>query len=124
MLELLRRMQARLEATPHMLRLGRLVSETVLLRVDGDEYYLVFDKGHLVEVVPGPSRKTPWRFAITTDRAALDEFWKAHPKPGFHDVFGLVTIGRAKIEGDILAMVKNLRFFKEFLALPRERALA
>jgi hypothetical protein len=124
MLELLQRMQARLDASPHMLRLGRLISETVLLRVDGDEYYLVFDKGHLAEVVPGPSRKTPWRFAISTDSEALREFWKTHPKPGFHDIFGLVTIGRAKIEGDILAMVKNLRFFKEFLALPREEALA
>ena len=124
MLDLLRRMQARLDATPHLLRLGRLVSETVLLKVDGDEYYLVFDKGRLAEVVPGPSRKTPWRFAITTDAGALAEFWKARPKPGFHDVFGLVTIGRAKIEGDILAMVKNLRFFKEFLALPREEALS
>lgn len=124
MLDLLRRMQARLDRTPHMLRLGRLVSETVLLRVDGDEYYLVFDKGHLAEVVPGPSRKTSWRFAITTDSDALAEFWKARPKPGFHDVFGLVTIGRARIEGDILAMVKNLRFFKEFLALPRGEALS
>lgn len=124
MLEHLQRMQARLDATPHLLRLGRLVSETVLLRVDGEEYYLTFDKGRLAEVTPGPSRKTPWRFAITTDAGALGEFWKARPKPGFHDVFGLVTIGRAKIEGDILAMVKNLRFFKEFLALPREDDLA
>lgn len=123
MLDLLRRMQARLDQTPHMLRLGRLVSETVLLKVDGAEFYLVFDRGHLAEVVPGPSRKTPWRFAITTDSDALKEFWKARPKPGFHDVFGLVTIGRARIEGDILAMVKNLRFFKEFLALAREEAL-
>lgn len=124
MLDLLRRMQARLDRTPHMLRLGRLVSETVLLRVDGQEYYLVFDKGRLAEIVPGPSRKTPWRFAITTDSDALAEFWKARPRPGFHDVFGLVTIGRAKIDGDILALVKNLRFFKEFLALPREEAAA
>lgn len=99
MLDLLRQMQARLDHTPHLLRLGRLVSETVLLRVDGDEYYLVFDKGRLAEVAPGPSRKTPWRFAISTDADALAEFWKPRPKPGFHDIFGLVTIGRAKIEG-------------------------
>ncbi|MGE0280437.1 MAG: hypothetical protein AB7P20_07475 [Rhizobiaceae bacterium] len=124
MLELLQHMQARADAAPHMLRLGRLISETVLLRVDNEEYYLVFEKGRLVSVVPGPSRKTPWRFAITTDSEALKEFWKLHPKPGFHDIFGLVTIGRAKIEGDILALVKNLRFFKEFLALPRVEAKA
>ncbi|TPE48964.1 hypothetical protein [Amaricoccus solimangrovi] len=124
MLPLLRRMQSRLDATPHLLRLGRLVSETVLLKVGEAEYYLVFEKGRLAEILPGPSRKTPWRFAIKTDAEALAEFWKPRPRPGFHDVFGLVTIGRATIEGDILALVKNLRFFKEFLALPREEAFA
>lgn len=120
MLQLLQDMQSRLDQSPHLLRLGRLINDTVLLKVDGDEYYLSFDKGRLTEITPGPSRKTPWRFAITTDRAALDEFWKARPKPAFHDIFGLVTIGRARIDGDILALVKNLRFFKEFLAIPRE----
>jgi hypothetical protein len=124
MLPLLRRMQSQLDGTPHLLRLGRLISETVLLKVDGDEYYLVFDKGRLAEIVPGPSRKTPWRFAIKTDATALEEFWKPRPRPGYHDIFGLVTIGRARIEGDILALVKNLRFYKEFLAIPREEAFA
>lgn len=124
MLALLERMRSQLDRSPHMLRLGRLISETVLLKVDGEEYYLTFDKGRLAEIAPGPSRKTPWRFAISTDAEALAEFWKARPRPGFHDIFGLVTIGRARIDGDILALVKNLRFFKEFLALPREEASA
>jgi hypothetical protein len=30
-----------------------------------------------------------------------------------------VKIGRGRIDGDILALVKNLRFFKEFMALGR-----
>lgn len=124
MLPLLTRMQSRLDDTPHLLRLGRLINDTVLLKVDDQEYYLTFDKGHLAQIQPGPSRKTPWRFAITTDRAALDEFWQTHPKPAFHDIFGLVTIGRARIDGDILALVKNLRFYKEFLAIPREEVFA
>lgn len=124
MLPLLRRIQSQLDDAPHLLRLGRLISDTVLLKIDGDEYYLVFDKGRLAEIVPGPSRKTPWRFAIRTDADALAEFWKPRPRPGFHDIFGLVTIGRAEIEGDILALVKNLRFFKEILAMPREEAFA
>ena len=67
----------------------------------------------------GPSRKTPWRFALRTDAAALAEFWQPRPEPGFHDIFGLVKIGRGRIDGDILALVKNLRFFKEFMALAR-----
>ncbi|PCH98565.1 MAG: hypothetical protein COB84_01785 [Rhodobacteraceae bacterium] len=112
-------MSETLATQPHLQRLGRLFSETVLIKIDGDEFYLTFDKGALVDVTQGPSRKTPWRFSYCVDRAALDEFWAPIPKAGFHDIFGLVKIGRAQIDGDILMLVKNLRFFKEFLALGR-----
>jgi len=119
MLATLGRMQTRLNETPHLLRLGRLFSDTVLIEVDGAEYYLTFRDGRLEQVTPGPSRKTPWRFALRTDGDALARFWKPLPAPGFHDIFGLVKIGRGRIDGDILALVKNLRFFKEFMALGR-----
>lgn len=112
-------MQSRLNDSPHLLRLGRLFSETVLLEVDGAEYYLTFRDGHLAGIAEGPSRKTPWRFALRTDADALAQFWQPRPRPGFHDIFGLVKIGRGRIDGDILALVKNLRFFKEFMALAR-----
>ena len=124
MLETLQEMQAQLERTPHLLHLGRLFSETVLLEVGEDEYYLTFEKGALTFIDSGPSRKTPWRFALRTDAEALRAFWEPRPLPGFHDIFGLVKIGRGRIDGDILALVKNLRFFKEFMALPREGRLA
>jgi hypothetical protein len=112
-------MQSRLNATPYLLRLGRLFSETVLLDVDGAEFYLTFRDGRLDQIVEGPSRKTPWRFALRTDGDALAQFWQPLPKPGFHDIFGLVKIGRGRIDGDILCLVKNLRFFKDFMALAR-----
>ncbi|APZ53289.1 hypothetical protein [Salipiger abyssi] len=120
MLQEIQAMPAGLAARPHLLRLGRLVSETVLLKVGDIEHYLVFDKGALAEIVPGPSKKIPYRVALVTDREALEKFWQPIPEPGFHDIFGLVKIGRAEILGDILFLVKNLRFFKELLALPRE----
>lgn len=115
-------MQQKLHETPHLLRLGRLFSETVLLEVDGAEFYLTFRDGRLETIVEGPSRKTPWRFAFRTDADALAQFWQPIPKPGFHDIFGLVKIGRGRIDGDILTLVKNLRFFKEFMGLARAEA--
>ncbi len=124
MLTTLKEMQAQLNATPQLLRLGCLFTETVQLRVDGDEYYLTFDKGQLTQIAEGPSRKTPYRFALITDADALTRFWQPRPAPGFHDIFGLVKIGRGRIEGDILALVKNLRFFKEFMALARKKEAA
>lgn len=124
MIDTLRRMQARLNETPHLLRLGALFSETVLIEVDGAEFYLTFRDGRLTQIVQGPSRKTPWRFALRSDADALARFWQSIPAPGFHDIFGLVKIGRGRIEGDILCLVKNLRFFKEFIALGREEVPA
>lgn len=124
MLTILQEMQTRLNATPHLLRLGCLFSETVQLRVDDAEYYLHFKDGHLINIAEGPSRKTPYRFALITDADALQRFWTPRPAPGFHDIFGLVKIGRGRIEGDILALVKNLRFFKEFMALARKPEVA
>lgn len=119
MLDTLHHMQARLSDSPHLLRLGRLFCETVLIEVDGAEYYLTFRDGLLQTVATGPSRKTPWRFALRTDGDALARFWQPLPAPGFHDIFGLVKIGRGRIDGDILTLVKNLRYFKEFMALGR-----
>lgn len=119
MLDQFQRMRQRLEDDPHLVRLGRLFSETVLIEVDGAEHYLVFEKGRVVSVEPGPSRKTPWRFALRVEGEALAKFWEAAPEPGYHDIFGFVKTGRGRIEGDILALVKNLRFFKAFMALGR-----
>ncbi|WP_371158291.1 hypothetical protein [Jannaschia sp. 2305UL9-9] len=120
MQDILEGMAAALERRPHLLRLGRLVQDTVLIRLDdGREWFLHYRDGRIAHIEEGPSRKTPWRFGIVTDREALDAFWQQTPKPGFHDIFGLAKIGRARIEGDVLALVKTLRFHKEVLALPR-----
>lgn len=121
MIDTFKHIQTSLDDTPHLLRIGRLFSETVLIEVDGDEYYLTFDKGRITSLVEGPSRKTPWQFALRTDAEALEKFWQARPEPGFHDVFGLVKIGRGRIDGDILSLIKNLRFFKEVLGLARTK---
>jgi hypothetical protein len=124
MLAKLQGMKMSLNNLAHLNRIGRLFSETVLLDIDGDEFYLFFRDGQLETISEGPSRKTPWRFAFRCDADALTRFWQPIPAPGFHDMFGLVKIGRGKIDGDILCLVKNLRFFKEFLALGREGAAA
>lgn len=124
MIDTLRHIQAALERSPHLHRLGALFSETVLLKVDDQEFYLVFEKGHLDRIVEGPSKKTPYRFALVTDAEALRAFWEPLPSPGFHDIFAMAKIGRAEIVGDMLLLVKNLRFFKEVLALGREGVTA
>ena len=120
----LKEIQAGLDRSPHLHRIGALFSETVLLKVDGQEFYLVFEKGRIDRIVEGLSKKTPYRFGFVTDAEALRAFWQPLPAPGFHDIFAMVKIGRAEIVGDMLLLVKNLRFFKDVLALGREGVAA
>ena len=112
-------MQEKLADQPHLQHLGRLFSATILLKIDDGEHYLTFRDGLLAEIQPGPSKKIPYQVGFVTDGDAMEEFWMPLPKPGFHDIFGLVKIGRGEIIGDILVLVKNLRFLKAVLALPR-----
>lgn len=53
------RISATIDASPHLLRLGALVNDTVLLEVDGDAYYLTFHRGRLENIACGQNRKTP-----------------------------------------------------------------
>ena len=119
LIETFKHIQNTLDQTPHLLRIGRLFSATILIDLEGDEFYLTFEKGRIVALSNGISRKTPWRFALRTDAQALSKFWEPMPEVGFHDIFGLVKIGRGRVDGDILSLVKNLRFIKEVLGLGR-----
>lgn len=120
-LEALLKIQSSLLKKQYLLRLGRLFSAQVLLQIEEDKYFLTFEKGRITSIDVNPAIKMPWHFALRTDELALNEFWQEMPKPGFHDIFGLVKIGRAEIDGDIILLVKNLRFFKEVLALARNK---
>jgi len=60
-------------AKAHLRRLGQLFSETVLLEIDGNEFYLTFEKGRVIEIKEGPSLKTSWRFALRANGDAAIE---------------------------------------------------
>jgi hypothetical protein len=115
-------MAERLAEMAHLRRLGQLFDATVLIEVDGNELYLTFEHGCVVRITQGPSKKIAWHFALRASADAVQGFWRPIPRPGYHDIFGLVKLGVGRIDGDILLLVKNLRFFKEFMALGRAEA--
>ena len=120
LLNILQDMQQQLNRSDHLGRIGRLFFATVLIKVDDRAFYLVFEKGQLTDILADPSRKIPWQFALKLNKTALEKFWTPRPEAGFHDIFGLVKMGHCQIEGDILILIKNLRYFKEFMALARK----
>ena len=120
LLNILQDMQQQLNRSDHLGRIGRLFCATVLIKVDDSAFYLIFEKGQLTDILADPGRKIPWQFALKLDKHALEKFWTPRPEAGFHDIFGLVKMGHCQIEGDILILIKNLRYFKKFMALARK----
>ncbi|KAH2775605.1 hypothetical protein KXW38_001465, partial [Aspergillus fumigatus] len=80
-------MAQRLGGMPHLRRLGQLFDATVLIEVDGNELYLTFEHGCVVQIAQGPSKKISWHFALRASADALQRFWQPIPRPGYHDIF-------------------------------------
>jgi hypothetical protein len=43
--------------------------------------------------------------------------------PGYHDLFAMKRHGIATVEGDLYALMTNLRYVKELIAAPRKAAV-
>ena len=111
-----------MNADAALVRRGRFLTTDFLVEV-GDEPYLVsVQDGRIASVTRGDSRERPWRFAIRASAEAWREFWQHMPRAGYHDLFALTRFGRARIEGDLLPLMANLRYVKEVLETPRRMA--
>ena len=95
---------------------GRFLTVDMLLQDGGTPYHVRIRDGRIESVDRGPLLMRPWRFAIRAESAAWRSFWEAMPKPGYHDIFAMCKLGEARIEGEIHALMANLRYFKELLA--------
>jgi hypothetical protein len=105
-----------------LVRRGRFLTTDFLVEV-GDETFLVsVQEGRIAGVTRGGAPGRPWRFAIRASAEAWREFWQPVPRAGYHDLFALTRFGRARIEGDLLPLMANLRYVKEVLETPRRLA--
>jgi len=102
-----------------LVRRGRFLTTDFLVEV-GDEAFLVsVQDGRIAGVTREGAPGRPWRFAIRASAEAWREFWQPVPRAGYHDLFALTRFGRARIEGDLLPLMANLRYVKEVLEKPR-----
>ena len=49
---------------------------------------------------------------------------QAQPKPEHHDLFSMLSAGRASLDGETTPLMQNLIYFKGILAAPREPGAA
>ena len=93
-----------------------------MIGVGDTPYHVRIERGRVAEVVEGPQLMRPWTFAIRAGTEAWAKFWAPVPEPGYHDIFAMAKAGEATVEGDLHALMANLRYFKEVLAAPRQAA--
>jgi hypothetical protein len=102
-----------------LVRRGRFLTTTFLLALGDEERLVRVTEGRVVGVERGPFLLQPWSFAIRAPAEAWRRFWEAIPDPGYHDLFAMKKLGVARIEGDLLPLMANLRYVKDLLAAPR-----
>jgi hypothetical protein len=105
-----------------LVRRGRFLTTDFLVEVGDEPFQISVQDGRIASVTRGPAAARPWRFAIRASADVWREFWQPVPRPGYHDLFALTRFGHARIEGDLLPLMANLRYVKEVLETPRRLA--
>jgi hypothetical protein len=111
-------------ADPALVRRGRFLSTTFLLEVGEVEYLVKVVEGRVASVERGPFLMRPWTFALRASSDAWARFWAPVPEPGYHDLFAMKKLGVARVEGDLVPLMANLRYVKDVVTAPRRARTA
>jgi len=107
-------------ASESLRRIGRYCSTDFMLEVGDTPWHFSIKEGEVQSVRQGPFNMLSWHFAIRGSEDAWQKFWSAVPGPGYNDIFAMSAYGHARIEGNTAPLMKDLRYIKEVIALPRE----
>jgi hypothetical protein len=118
MLDLL---QERVNGDAALVRRGRFVELTFLLGVGDDDWLVTVEKGRITALERRLLATESGRFTIRAGADAWAEHWKPVPRRDYHDLFAMLPKGLARIDGDLVALMQNLQYYKDVLAAPRQR---
>jgi hypothetical protein len=102
-----------------LVRRGRYLTATFLVEAGDTEFLVRVVEGRIAAVETGPFLMRSWAFALRASEEAWRRFWEPVPAPGYHDLFAMKKLGVARIEGDLVPLMANLRYVKDVLAAPR-----
>jgi len=105
-----------------LVRRGRYLSATFLVAAGDTEFLVRVEEGRLASVERGPFLMRSWTFALRASAETWQRFWEPTPAPGYHDLFAMKKLGVARIEGDLVPLMANLRYVKDVVAAPRRAA--
>jgi hypothetical protein len=104
-----------------LVRRGRYLTATFLVEAGETEFLVRVVEGRIAAVERGPFLMRSWTFALRASAEAWERFWAPTPAPGYHDLFAMKKLGVARVEGDLVPLMANLRYVKDVLAAPRRR---
>jgi hypothetical protein len=104
-----------------LVRRGRDVSLKFLWGIGDDDYIVEIEHGRVVGVERRAFATDSGRFAIRAAADVWGEFWQPIPKRNHHDLFSMLSVGIAEIDGDLLPLMQNLQYIKDVLAALRKR---
>jgi hypothetical protein len=107
-----------------LVRRGRYLTATFLVEVGEREFLVRVVEGRVAAVEAGPFLMRSWTFALRASEDAWRRFWEPTPAPGYHDLFAMKKLGVARIEGDLVPLMANLRYVKDVVTAPRRQARA
>ncbi|HUM14384.1 MAG TPA: hypothetical protein VL086_01750 [Candidatus Nitrosotalea sp.] len=102
-----------------LVRRGRYLTATFLVGAGDTEFLVRVVEGRVAAVEVGPFLMRSWTFALRASDEAWRRFWEPMPAPGYHDLFAMKKLGVARIEGDLVPLMANLRYVKDVVAAPR-----
>ena len=106
-------------ADTHLVRRGRFLTADIEIGVGTVPLAVSIAEGRVETVQRGPFLLRPFVFAVRAEPDVWRRFHEPYPAPGWHDIFALNKLGRARIEGDLVPFMGNLQYVKDLLALPR-----
>lgn len=104
-----------------LVRRGRYLTTTFLVETGETAWLVTVIEGRIARVERGPFLMRRWTFAVRAPAEAWRRFWEPVPARDYHDLFAMAKAGQARIEGDLLPLMANLRYVKDVLEAPRRR---
>jgi pimeloyl-ACP methyl ester carboxylesterase len=108
-------------ADADLVRRGRFLTTTFLVDVGTTSYLIRVLEGRIARVERGPFLMREWSFAVRAPEEAWRRFWQPVPAPGHHDLFAMTKNGHARVEGDLVPLMANLRYVTDVLTRLRPR---
>jgi hypothetical protein len=117
---MIKNLAERVNANDAVVRRGRCVSLTFVWAIGADDYLVKIRDGLIVGVEKRTLATETGRFSIRAAADVWEEFWQPMPKRDHHDLFSMLSAGLARVDGDLLPLMQNLRYFKDVLASLRK----